>query len=904
MRFISLFILSTLSLLALSAAGQGSSCPPNIDFELGDFSNWECSIGTTSSTGLQNVITLSPSAPTTNRHEIISAATRPALDKFGLFPKLCPYGGAYSARLGNDSAGRQAEGLSYTFTVPTNVDTFTFTYFYAVVLQDPQHSLEEQPRFFVTAYEVSTGNVINCASYTYVSGSGLPGFKRSRIDTTVLYRDWSPTSLQFAGLGGRQVRLEFKSADCTLGAHFGYTYFDVGSGCSNILASAPYCIETNSLLLNAPYGFASYVWYNTNYTQVLGNQQNVTFSPPPTTTGVYHVDCIPYPGFGCRDTFNAVVTPLPVPDTPAAQIFYKICQNTIAPQLSATPSPGNLLVWYTTATGGIGSDNAPTPSTTAAGTFNYYVSQKVLFGCESFRRKITVQIVPTPFVNFNVNLNRQCQNNNQFIFTSANSNLLLPTYTWDFGDNTIIQTRVDTPLRHTYLNAGNFTVTLTVTNDTSCSKTAQQQITIIPKPIADFTYPAVVCQNQTQLAVMDRSVVPNGVSTINSWWWDFAGNISQIQNPNSYIPTQAGNINVKLVVKTTEGCLSDTTTQMITVRSQPKAAFTISDPLCENETIQFRDASTLPLITTGESINQWNWLFDMNLPFNVANPYFNLANGRHQIAYTVETNFGCRSLRLDSVIDVQPKPLISLSINDSCVFRNIRYQANDARNISTKWFWNFGTGFTTSTATLLTKYYTKKGNIPLILIGQTNVGCKDTLNRPFAIYDNIAFAGRDTLTAMWQPVQLNANGYPNTTYLWSPNIGLDSPNIEKPTATWDKDQMYTLYALTKEGCDKTSRILVKRFKGPEIYIPTAFTPNGDQRNDSLKVFPVGIKTFGHFTVFNRFGNVVFTTTDFTKGWDGKQNGKPADTGTYVAIVEAVDYLDKPMMKRELVLLIQ
>jgi gliding motility-associated-like protein len=113
-----------------------------------------------------------------------------------------------------------------------------------------------------------------------------------------------------------------------------------------------------------------------------------------------------------------------------------------------------------------------------------------------------------------------------------------------------------------------------------------------------------------------------------------------------------------------------------------------------------------------------------------------------------------------------------------------------------------------------------------------------------------------------------------------------------------------LYALTQEGCDKTTKILIKRFKGPEIYIPTAFTPNGDQRNDSLKVFPVGIKSFGHFTVFNRFGNVVFTTTDFTKGWDGKQNGKLSDSGTYIAVAEAVDYLGKPMIKREIVLLIQ
>jgi len=255
------FLLLNLFFFLSFSFSWSQTCPPNIDFEKGDFSSWECLVGQTSSNNGQNLISLqTTTSPIPGRHEILTLDSISAKDPYGNFPKLCPYGGTYSVKLGNDQTGSEAEGLRYTFTVPSTVDTFTFTYFYAVVFQDPNHAAYEQPRFFVTAYDVATNQIINCASYNYVSNGTLPGFKKSKVDPQILYREWSPVSLQFAGLQNRKVALEFRTADCTLGGHFGYAYIDVGSACSNILATAPYCRETNSLILNAPYGFQTYTW--------------------------------------------------------------------------------------------------------------------------------------------------------------------------------------------------------------------------------------------------------------------------------------------------------------------------------------------------------------------------------------------------------------------------------------------------------------------------------------------------------------------------------------------------------------------------------------------------------------------------------------------------------------------
>lgn len=897
-----LLLISLITLHNITSAQN--TCPPNIDFENGDFANWDCFTGTTSASSSQtNLISLNASAPTAGRHEIISSTT--AKDAFGDFPQLCPYGGKYSVKLGNSGTGAQAEGISYTFTVPVNVDTFTFTYFYAVVFEDPGHFDYEQPRFFVSAYDVATGNVIDCASFDYVSTGALPGFKVSSRSSDVLYKEWTPASLQFAGLNGKQVRLEFKTADCTRTGHFGYGYLDVASGCSNILATAPYCKQTNALLLNAPYGFKNYTWYNHDYSAIVGNAQSITISPAPPNSTVFHVDAEPYPRYGCRDTFNAVVKPLDIPDTPAGLSEYSYCQFDNALALTATPINGNELLWYTTDIGGIASKNAFVPPTNVLGTFTYYVAQKELFGCESFRKKITVRILPKPTVNFTVNTVRQCQNNNEYIFKGTFSNLYQSNFTWDFGDGNTLATLSDTAVKHVYSVAGNITVKLKATNDGACSTEKPFIITLVPKPIVNFVYPPIVCQNQTSLTLTDQSTVANNIAVINKWWWHIDGQITQVQTPTPFVPASGGIVNAKLVVTTQEGCISDTMTANIDIRHQPVAAYNYGTIilLCENETIKFTNQSTIPNAGLAETQAKWYWNFD-NITFaTVEHPAINLPAGTHIGKLVTESNFGCKSKEIDSTFIVNPKPHILLNINDSCVYRYIEYRAVDLTGNVADWFWNFGNGLANG-GTLFSKIYYQAGNHPLTLLGRSKYGCKDTIIRPFQIYENKASAGRDTIVAKGEPVHLNAHGDPGQMYLWSPSTGLDSTTIETPTATLDVEQLYSLHSVTKEGCDNNTKILIKRYKGPDLYIATGFTPNNDGLNDVLKVFPVGFKTFHYFSVYNRWGELLFYTNDYSKGWDGTYKGKLAEPGVYVVYAEAVDYKNQLMTKRETVTLLR
>lgn len=202
------------------------------------------------------------------------------------------------------------------------------------------------------------------------------------------------------------------------------------------------------------------------------------------------------------------------------------------------------------------------------------------------------------------------------------------------------------------------------------------------------------------------------------------------------------------------------------------------------------------------------------------------------------------------------------------------------------------------------KYFYKAGDNSFTLYGKTAHGCMDTLYRKFTIYDNKAFAGKDTLVATNQPIQLMANGGTDNHYTWSPVTGLNNPAIENPVATLDKDQWYRLDAVHNEGCDSHSKVLIKRYLGTDIYIPSAFTPNKDQLNDVLRAMPVGMKNLDYFAVYNRNGQCIFYTTDFTKGWNGTINNMPADATTYAAIAQATDYSGKVFIKRVAVVLIR
>ena len=152
-------------------------------------------------------------------------------------------------------------------------------------------------------------------------------------------------------------------------------------------------------------------------------------------------------------------------------------------------------------------------------------------------------------------------------------------------------------------------------------------------------------------------------------------------------------------------------------------------------------------------------------------------------------------------------------------------------------------------------------------------------------------------------LQLNAISVASN-YLWTPAIGLSNATIANPVATITADITYTVIATTVAGCKGQATVKLRVYDGPEIYVPTGFTPNADGKNDLFTPFPVGIKKYNYFRVFNRWGQVVFETTVFNKGWDGKINSKLQTTGTYIWMIEGITKFDTKITKKGAVTLIR
>ena len=162
---------------------------------------------------------------------------------------------------------------------------------------------------------------------------------------------------------------------------------------------------------------------------------------------------------------------------------------------------------------------------------------------------------------------------------------------------------------------------------------------------------------------------------------------------------------------------------------------------------------------------------------------------------------------------------------------------------------------------------------------------------------------KDTIVAEGDQFQLFASSAASA-YTWSPAQGLNNPTSSSPMVTVDKDITYTVTASTPAGCMGSASVTLKVYKGPELYVPTAFTPNNDGKNDRFFPFPVGIRSITYFKVYNRWGNLIFSTNRLFDGWDGKVNGVEQPPGVYIWMAEGITKENKKITKKGTVTIIR
>ena len=159
-----------------------------------------------------------------------------------------------------------------------------------------------------------------------------------------------------------------------------------------------------------------------------------------------------------------------------------------------------------------------------------------------------------------------------------------------------------------------------------------------------------------------------------------------------------------------------------------------------------------------------------------------------------------------------------------------------------------------------------------------------------------AFAGNDTIavTGNSLPHQLQASGGgPGGSYTWNwtplTGVSISDRNIANPTVLLQNSQyVFDVKVTDFAGCIGYDTVKITVFDGPAYYLPNAFSPNGDGRNDIFRPYPVGISSTAYFRIFNRYGKLIFETSQSMAGWDGTFMGKAQPTGAYVWAIKGKD----------------
>lgn len=216
--------------------------------------------------------------------------------------------------------------------------------------------------------------------------------------------------------------------------------------------------------------------------------------------------------------------------------------------------------------------------------------------------------------------------------------------------------------------------------------------------------------------------------------------------------------------------------------------------------------------------------------------------------------------------------------------------------------WSLGLPNVSATGQLVTTQYAKGGVYTVTLLLETDKECTKTFTKNIRVYEVNPFAGNDTILTRGQLLPLHATG--GDFYEWRPPDGLSNALVADPVLSSDKDVEYILKVSNEQGCTGYDTLQVKYYAGPDLYVPNAFTPNGDGKNDRFRFIPVGFVNYDFFRIFNRWGQEIYSSVNFRMGWDGTIGSKPAPIDTYMWILQGKDLNGKTILRKGTVTLIR
>ncbi len=494
-----------------------------------------------------------------------------------------------------------------------------------------------------------------------------------------------------------------------------------------------------------------------------------------------------------------------------------------------------------------------------------------------------VKVFPGFFPDFTVA--GQCKNTPiQFRDNTTTAFGIIDTWKWNFGDLfSPTNTSVLQNPTHIYATTGNYDVNFIVTSNKGCIDTVPKTIQILDKP-------ALAISNDTLICSIDTLQI-NAIGT-GSVLWSPNYNISSLTSISPLVSPDVTTI-YRVTLTDPFGCVGTDSVKInvvnfVTQFAPADTAICQTDPIILNlisDALYFQWTET----PAGNTLN------NPNIKNPVARP---LATTDYQVTGSIGKCFSQSNIR----VKVVPYPTANAG-GDQTVCLGSSAQLNASGGSSYSWT---PSAFLNNRLIPNPLSVSPTANIKYIVTVTDTLGCpkfgKDTVL--VSVAKIIADAGpRDTSVVLGQPLLLQATG--STNYLWSPAQWLTNIGVASPVSLPQNDIEYIVKVSNNSGCFDYDSIRVHLFKvDAGLYVPSAFTPNGDNRNDIFRPIILGMKSLDVFSIYNRWGQLLYSGTDVEKGWDGTFGGKRQDASTYVWYAEGTDYRNIKIKKKGYVVLIR
>ena len=394
-----------------------------------------------------------------------------------------------------------------------------------------------------------------------------------------------------------------------------------------------------------------------------------------------------------------------------------------------------------------------------------------------------------------------------------------------------------------------------------------------------LTDPAAVCSP----AVVDltaAAVTAGSASGLTFTYWRDANATQALINPDKVSVSGT----YFIVGRTATGCTSAPTAVKVTVNPLPVASIVTptQTTICDN--------SSLTLTATGGTTYQW-LLNGAVIAGATSSTYAASLAGSYEVNVIA---LGCTS-KVAAPVNLS---LIKVSVpkfsnSSTCIDVPVSFfnETDTTSSGSVSWLWDFGDG---QTSNLFNPVYTYKNSGAFIV--KLTVTPKLCSSLPASITKNITvdippigikypnvLAVKNKARSL--SARFIANGY---TYLWMPSTGLNNSAIQKPEFNFSQEQLYRIRLTSAGGCITMDSVKVSVYDSSDIFVPKAFSPNKDGKNDLLQPFLVNITILKFFRIYNRWGQLMFQSSDSKQGWDGMYNYKPQPLETYTWIAEGID----------------